>query len=367
MKVLLIDDNEEQVKGIRDFCEEKGWEAIIKDFDDSYKEIMSFDPDIIILDWCKTIGDDSGDSVLNSIWKNGFRPVVIFSGNIGTFTLDSKFINSGMVVEYEKGDEEPVIQFLEKKELFISMLSEYRDRLSNALIDGVEAISKISSGETELSKDLIQYLLSKRTVGHFDCTANEDLPPWAMYIVPPISDTLCVCDIIRKIGEDTDWNKEGSAEEYRMILTPSCDLVNTNGRKPKVEKVICAPCYSKKEFFQKSPLCTATQNVKADKKSVVMLKAIASALNQGYAGNWVALPQMMGVCPYMAADVKRVEQIDFEKIALDKNELEGKEYLRVASIDDPFANQIVWAYMQTMCRPGVPDRAVESWAKVIYE
>lgn len=31
----------------------------------------------------------------------------------------------------------------------------------------------------------------------------------------------------------------------------------------------------------------------------------------------------------------------------------------------PFREQIIWNYMQTSCRPGVPDRNVTAWAKDI--
>ena len=37
-------------------------------------------------------------------------------------------------------------------------------------------------------------------------------------------------------------------------------------------------------------------------------------------------------------------------------------YLRMCSIDSPFREQIIWNYMQTSCRPGVPDRNVDNWA-----
>lgn len=38
-------------------------------------------------------------------------------------------------------------------------------------------------------------------------------------------------------------------------------------------------------------------------------------------------------------------------------------YFRVASIDSPFREQIVWAYMITSCRPGMPNRDMNLWAK----
>lgn len=78
MKILIIDDDETSVKGIRDHCEDAGWECVIADFDESYREIMRWNPDVVILDWCDEPGDSSGMPVLDSIWMNGYRPIVIF-------------------------------------------------------------------------------------------------------------------------------------------------------------------------------------------------------------------------------------------------------------------------------------------------
>lgn len=37
IKVLIIDDDETSIKGIRDHCEDAGWECKVTDFDKSYK------------------------------------------------------------------------------------------------------------------------------------------------------------------------------------------------------------------------------------------------------------------------------------------------------------------------------------------
>lgn len=227
MKILIIDDDETSVKGIRDHCEDAGWECVIADFDESYREIMRWNPDVVILDWCDEPGDSSGMPVLDSIWMNGYRPIVIFSGN----------------------------------------------------------------------SDIVEL-----------------------------------------------------KDEYLLVLTPSCDLVNEGIRNAKVEEVLCAKCFDKEVFSG----------------DVRKVGKIESLLNSGVNKQWVALPAYKNICPSLTVDMKKLEIIPLSKVIMDIKELkENNTYLRICSVDSPFREQIIWNYMQTSCRPGVPDRNVTAWAKDI--
>jgi CTP synthase len=46
---------------------------------------------------------------------------------------------------------------------------------------------------------------------------------------------------------------------------------------------------------------------------------------------------------------------------------ENKEYIKIASIDSPFREAIIWAYMQINCRPGLPDRNFDLWTQQIWQ
>jgi CTP synthase len=59
-----------------------------------------------------------------------------------------------------------------------------------------------------------------------------------------------------------------------------------------------------------------------------------------------------------------VQLYPIEHIALRKEEiLEHHKYCRIASVDSPFREQIVWAHMINACRPGMPSRDMTLWAK----
>ena len=93
---------------------------------------------------------------------------------------------------------------------------------------------------------------------------------------------------------------------------------------------------------------------------------IESLLNSGVNKQWVALPAYKNICPSLTVDMKKLEIIPLSKVIMDIKELkENNTYLRICSVDSPFREQIIWNYMQTSCRPGVPDRNVTAWAKDI--
>lgn len=216
--------------------------------------------------------------------------------------------------------------------------------------DGIGTIKE--NKEADMNNDIIKYLLAKRTVNYFDLERKDiTLPPWGMYLYPPIlNNSLSTCDILRKVSMSTDLSKIGEPDEYLLVLTPSCDLVNEGIRNAKVEEVLCAKCFDKEVF---------SGDVRKAGK-------IESLLNSGVNKQWVALPAYKNICPSLTVDMKKLEIIPLSKVIMDIKELkENNTYLRICSVDSPFREQIIWNYMQTSCRPGVPDRNVTAWAKDI--
>lgn len=357
MKVLIIDDIEETVKGIMDSCEENNWPCELVDFDDSYRALLEFNPDVVVLDWCEDAGKiDAGKNILEKIWKVTFRPTVIFSANADIIDVTSKSEKSNMLKVISKGDETPVIDYLRDIERFSTSLSSYRNDMSTALIESLNAIDNLK-GEDQIEQSAVGYILSKRTSAFFDDKYTSELSPsWVQYLCPPVSSCLNVCDIIRAIT-DKDLNNIGDPEEYSIILTPSCDLYHTDGRLPKVTHALCACCYGKEKFHEHE-LCAEPSKNK--------ISSVQKKLNTGYSNNYVALPGFSDILPYMTVDLKKVVLVPLNEIAENNKCItDDIRYVRVASVCSPFREQIVWAHLQNSCRPGVPDRNTELWAKEI--
>lgn len=335
---------------------------MLSEFCNFLENILIFDPDVVILDWCETSsGKKSGEDVLKAIWKNGYRQIIIFSGRQELIDIATELEKSTLLKSFPKGSEDPVIEYLDKNELYINVLTQYRNEVGNALIEAFNVIKPIQDGYKDYIGDApIKYLLARRTVDYFDREKeNLKLPQWGMYIYPPVSTSLTVCDIIRKVKVPVDDMQTPAAENYRLILTPSCDMVSDDGREPKVKEIVCAKCFDKKLMISAFPQGTKRNKLK-DK--------LSSALTSGAIRNWVALPKLEGVCPTMCTDMKQLEVVPIEDVAVNEaGSNEKTRFLRVAGISSPFREQIIWTYMQIACRPGVPDRNFPSWVDEILE
>ena len=62
----------------------------------------------------------------------------------------------------------------------------------------------------------------------------------------------------------------------------------------------------------------------------------------------------------MTADFRRLDLINLDQIGSG-----NEEYLRIASVDNPFRELVAWAYILNAARPGMPERDFESWAEEI--
>ena len=67
----------------------------------------------------------------------------------------------------------------------------------------------------------------------------------------------------------------------------------------------------------------------------------------------------------MVANLKNLAVIRYDSIGgLDSAQ---RNFERVASIDSPFREQVAWAFLTTVARPGMPERDLDLWAEEIVE
>jgi len=359
MKVLFVEDKIETIKGIVEYCKDQCWtHKIIDKFDDFEISIDDFDPDVIVLDWKDDADDtDKGDDILEKIWLNGYKPIIIFSAFADIIKLGDKYKSSNLIRCQPKGDEQPVIEYLDMISPFVQVISSLKKEFNDALINALNSIEMMSK-TLPLDEKIMRYVFAKRVSTYFDGEYRDETPPlnpppWIQYIYPAISNTLCVCDILRSIPDNNmEVNNAGQPEEYYINLTPSCDVAQS-----RVTRVLCAKCCSKNKFHDVST------SIKPSNKQ---LNKIISLLNTGYKNGLVPLPGIPNVIPYLTINLKEIVLHPIEEIAPFSKDISDKhKYCRIASIDSPYREQIVWAHMINSCRPGVPDRNMDLWAKVL--
>lgn len=179
---------------------------------------------------------------------------------------------------------------------------------------------------------------------------GEKLAPWEHYIYPPVGEDILLGDILMKADSD-----QKNPNNFRIVLTPSCDLVMSGGRKPKVTEILVACCCSIKAALT---LINLAENTGVSK----LRDRFSSILTQGYSDAMLPLPGLVGRIPCMAANLKNLELLTFEERVIGTREV---KYERIASMDSPFRELVSWSYLQVAGRPGLPDRDFDKWTEEI--
>ena len=364
MKLLIIEDNEETVKGICDYAQDQGWEHINCDFDNASEQIAIFDPEIIVMDWMYDAEEiDKGAPILGDIYNNKFRPIIVFSAVAKTIELPTEIKNTPLVEILPKGDEEIVIRRINEWTPYIRAVNNLHLELNKSLLSSVQAIDNFMKMEQFPGDDVIKYMLNKRTTYYFDKEYIGGTPPaWIQYEYPPVQESLLVADVLRVCSEELVVDMPGKPEEYCVILTPSCDMA-----RPRPDQLILvAHCGDSCSFSADAVLSKKEKSGESIPK--VKIEKLTKSLNTGYNNAKVALPYLPNKIPYITINLKNVELLALEEIATSENSInENTKYYRVASVNSPFREQIVWAHMINSCRPGMPDRNINEWAEGILK
>ena len=347
--ILIIEDENASVQSVRDAIDSQLHDSTVElvEFEMAEQAIRAFRPDIIILDIARgnlSEQDYAGLDAYAFIWRNRFCPIIVYAADPCLLEADEhEFVEK---VKKGSGSEhlvlEAIREFLPHIEALQATESEIRQRLS-------EAMREVAPHAFETFKDPTERQDALLRAGRRRVAAMMDEPPegsnlaaWECYLHPPVSEDTLLGDILKgKDGSTTEPNA------FRIVLTPSCDLA----RQPKVLNVLVAKC---------CPMEKALKSVGLDPNSSVTTIR-RQLLSAGYAQSVIALPPLQGKFPPMAADLRDLELIPVNDIGDDK------PFQREASLDSPFREMVAWAYMQTACRPGLPDRDLDTWAQEIRD
>ena len=370
LRVLVIDDEARVRTAIESELEEDegpvgdgtDWEVRGQGFDGVKDALVHFRPDLVILDLVEgriPNDSDSGNRSFERIRDVWFCPVVVYTG----FAERRTFEEHPLVVLVTKGvrSEERVLtelwKFVPVARMIRSVHEDFDARIREALRDSVDALEKQIAATEGLADGTLSRAVRRQVAARVDlaASAGTELRAWERLVVPPLGDDLLTADLLRlKDAEPTE------PAAFRLVLTPSCDMVRCGSRTPKADRVLVARCepvarLGKMELGPGSPL-SATQK-----------RRLRPILTQGMAGEQLLIPEFRGHVPLMVANLKRLELVPWEGIDLRRNgvKADGPELVRVASTDSPFREMAVWAYLKVTGRPGMPDTDIERWLEEI--
>jgi len=360
MNILHIDDDITYQKRVNEGLS-KEFKPIIKSCTfDNYLEYLGFyNIDLIILDIRKGQLDDDepGYEIIDEIWKTAFCPIIVFSA-IANQIYPNEHSENYFIKKVEKGSEEikrlidavnELSGYVERKNETSKLLNFHISETYKEAFPSV--LNNFNDPNIKETQDIFTRLIRRRIAAALDESADfSPIKSWEIYLLPPINKQLLAADILYKNGEDTN-----KAESYKVVLSPSCDLQKDEAkdRKPP-EKILIVSCISIKQYL-------SIKNLSKDTPKEKFHEDLPKILSNTGSERFILLPELKGFIPNMACDFKNLEMIAYENIG------ERKEYLRVASIDSPFREAIIWAYMQINCRPGLPDRNFDLWTQQIWE
>ena len=359
LNLLFIEDEPDSVRSVQNLIDREANAMrykVIESVDSAAEKIKSMQPDIVILDLLFP-GDSSpleakGLGVRRFIWDEHFCPIVVYSAQ--PYIHDGEHEAHPFVKSVQKGAGSPriVLKALDELRPQVKALKEAREYVQNSFSLAMRDVAPYAFEAFSDDRQRIETIKRsgrRRLAAQMDNLSvdGEALAEWEQYLFPPVCDDTQLGDVLRKEG-----GKGDDPASFRVVLTPSCDLAAPGERSPKVSSVLVARCCSMKNGLDRTSLGgIGISKLKDRLRSTI--------LTQGYFEAVIPFPSLKRRIPTMAADLRDLEFIPIRDIG------SGKPFLRIASIDSPFRELVAWAYLQTACRPGLPDRDFDSWSDEI--
>ncbi len=355
LKLLFIEDEPSDVEPVVKLIEREqaDMQYEVSGFDEAEDKIASFRPDIVILDLlvggASPEPEPEGLNTRDFIWNQHFCPIVIYSAMPDIH--DERYESHPFVKSVQKGRDSPrkVLEALGDLLPQVEALHGAEEHIQQSFALAMRDVAPNAFrffDDAERRNDVILRAGRRRVAALMDdlSARGDRLASWEQYLSPPIGPNIQLGDILMK----SDGEKNDPAS-FRLVLTPSCDLVVSDGREQKVDNVLVAKCCSMKDGLGRT-------NLKDMKLSKLKDRLSGTVLSQGYIEAVVPFPCLKGQIPTMVADLRDLDFIPFGDIGSS-----DEAFLRIASIDSPFRELVSWAYLQIACRPGVPDRDFDSW------
>lgn len=377
IKVLVIEDTDDVAQRLKSAIEGKmksiGHETeveICNDFDMAPKRLRRLRPHAVTLDLKKDpLADDhAAKPAWEVVRREHFCPVLFYSAvqpPADVLENEMPFARYLRKVADTTGDEaaaaEIVGGFVPHIEGLQNLWNDVESRYAQSLQKVSHLIWRSEKEEKARAEALIR--ITRRRLAatlEYPLGGEVGIKAWEQFIFPPIDDSLCTGDILQRIG---GTNKP---EEFRVILSPPCDLVAGQNRYP-VTEVLCGKCVPVRhpDVLRKTSRKAQKDNGQPNAELPAQL---GRSLSADKCDGMVVIPKLEGVFPAMVLDLKSFEMIERAKIAVSQEAVAaGSVYLRLASMDSPFREALSWRFTHSVGRPGYPVMDEASLAKDVEE
>ena len=250
LKILFVDDEPESVADASLLLEAQESEFVprTENFEDGMDSLESARPDVVVLDIWKgepQTSEPKGADVLEEVWEKQFCPVIIYSADPRIISEDPQFEHPFVkVVQKGSGSDQRVLNAVLAFQPHVKALKEGEETIRNAFTRAMWDVAPdaFSNFEDENRRiDIIVRAGRRRVAALMDEPLPEEpnIASWEQYLSPPISLNPQLGDILRVGSASSD-----DPTSFRVILTPSCDLVPYGKKGPKAAQVLVANCSS---------------------------------------------------------------------------------------------------------------------------
>jgi CTP synthase len=341
--VLIVEDNKTMVETLKAALAGADANLDVRDtsFGDAPAVVRQTLPDVIILDlFLDNVGDyeAAAKPTWDLVLSDHFCPVVIHSAH----EEETYKGYQHPYVRYERKNAASIAKVIAHIANFKPQMTEFRALrldLTKRAGEALKVTSKLLAKDGNLTSEQEKVVLRsarRRVAASYDETEDHEFG-WERYIVPSVSKTLMMGDVLFERGKP-----DMGPESFRLVLTPSCDLVP--GRAGTVSHALVAGCLPFAKFRSAVGLNPGTAESKVREN-------LSKNLNREQVAGFAPMPGLPGVFPTMCVDVRRLALIPVADISLDSTD---KPFTRRASMDSPFREQLMWAFLQIAGRPATP-------------
>ena len=243
LKLLFIEDDPKAIahvlrlikRGKKNVCYE------VSKFGAAEERIAAFHPDIVILDLL--VGSASpaemepeGLKTRKFIWDQCFCPIIVYSARPEIH--DDEHDPHPFVKSIRKGTGSPqkvldaVCEFLPHAAALKEAESDMRHFYFRAMQEVAPYAFEVFT-DTDKRVGMIKRAGRRRLAALMDEFSSDGsaLASWEQYLYPPISHNILLGDILKESG-----GNKANPTSFRVVLTPSCDMVGTKGQAPKVRQ-----------------------------------------------------------------------------------------------------------------------------------
>jgi CheY-like chemotaxis protein len=365
-KILLIEDDANVAATVRDHLGEQFGNLDItveQNLNNAVNALVQAEPDAVILDLIEgplQAADIAGNLGWQEIWNHRFVPLIVYTASAQDtdppLPTDHPFI-----VRIQKGQADSINEVSNRLRHYLPYMESVRE-LSVSASRSMHMVLKETAPllwkggmPDQAQTQLFSRILKRRIAASADISLDSPdlkLSHWEQFIYPPLESDLLTGDLLRVA--DQPWD---NPDAYRVVLTPSCDLVRRNGS-AKVEAILVARSVSLTEMWAKCQIKKPDSDPnKKEAEKLLSLWLTELIPRSGI----LPLPDFPNILPFMAINLRALDLIQYDSIKGFEDGTSVPIYERIVSVDSPFREALVWAYMHVACRTCLPDREIEPW------